>query len=251
MRQPRLRWISEELFEIAGQRFIATPSDFELRSKHGEFVILKDRAMIELELALVRGRVVRCILDIGIWGGGSVALYDLALRPQKLVAIEYSSEPAEPLGNYIAKHKRTENVRLHYGVNQGDAERMNAILADEFGDQDIDLVIDDASHFYEETRTAFNAVFPYLGAGAHYIIEDWGWAHESTWTIPYFKDKPAQTNLVVELLALVRSRPDLVAKIEVFPQMVIVTKGDGEVARGAFDLREFATSRGRPIEPLL
>ena len=247
----KLKWISDERVEIEGVQFFATITDYERKSTPEEFVILKNRAMIEREFALIGSKRIDHILDIGIWHSGSVVLYDRAFRPQKLVAIEYNQEPINsPLRNYISQHNRTDNVKPYYWVNQGDADRMNAIMADEFGDQNIDLVIDDGSHYYEETRTSFNVVFPYLSPGAHYIIEDWGWAHSNSWTIEYFKNKPAQTNLIIELLALVVSRPDLLNKVEVFGDMAIVTKGTGEIKRGEFDLGEFATSRGRRIVEL-
>jgi len=63
------------------------------------------------------------------------------------------------------------------GVDQADAARLSGLLDRYFSDRTVDLAIDDASHLYGPTRTAFEVVFPYLRPGGIYLIEDWGWAH--------------------------------------------------------------------------
>ena len=41
----------------------------------------------------------------------------------------------------------------------------------------IDLVVDDASHLYEQTKATFAMLFPLVRPGGNYVIEDWSWAH--------------------------------------------------------------------------
>ena len=37
--------------------------------------------------------------------------------------------------------------------------------------------VDDASHFYFESRATLNLALPYMRPDGLYVIEDWGWAH--------------------------------------------------------------------------
>jgi hypothetical protein len=52
------------------------------------------------------------------------------------------------------------------------------VARDEFGTTPVDLVIDDASHLYDESRASFETLFPLLHPGGLYIIEDWRWQHD-------------------------------------------------------------------------
>lgn len=61
-------------------------------------------------------------------------------------------------------------------MNQEDREAVREIAEHEF-DAPLDLVIDDASHLYEPTRTSFDALFPLLRPGGLYIVEDWQMAY--------------------------------------------------------------------------
>jgi hypothetical protein len=93
--------------------------------------------------------------------------------------------------------------------------------------------------------------FPYLAAGGHYVIEDWSWAHRESWQIPYFKDKLALTNLIVEIASVTASRPDIIASMELSQHMAIIVKGSTPVERGKFDLGSYCTSRGHRFHPYL
>ena len=65
-------------------------------------------------------------------------------------------------------------VEFFVTTDLADRPKMKSILDEEFPDRNIDLVIDDASHVYQETRSSFNSIFPYLKPGGIYIVEDWG-----------------------------------------------------------------------------
>ena len=56
---------------------------------------------------------------------------------------------------------------------------LRQIVEGELADE-LDLVVDDASHTYEETRASFEFLFPLLSPGGVYVIEDWSWAHPPT-----------------------------------------------------------------------
>jgi hypothetical protein len=211
--------------------------------------------MIERSIAIGREQKIKKVFDMGIFKGGSVVLYDQIFQPDKIVAIDFMRLPVEALANYIKQSKKCESVKPYYGINQADRTAMEAILSSEFPEKDIDLIVDDASHFYAETREAFNINFPYLKAGGLYIIEDWGWAH---WTgnlwqteASPFGNSKAMSNLLIELFMFAASRPDLVEDISFNHNTITIKKGSGQLPEGKFDIGEHYVLRGKSFEAWL
>ena len=60
-----------------------------------------------------------------------------------------------------------------FGVDQGNRAQMLEIMDREFGDAPLDLVVDDASHLYEETKASLEVLLPRVRPGGLFIIEDW------------------------------------------------------------------------------
>jgi len=54
-------------------------------------------------------------------------------------------------------------------VNKADLAALTQICGQAFAGEPIDLIVEDASHFYAETRAAFRALFPRLRPGGVYI----------------------------------------------------------------------------------
>ncbi len=191
--------------------------------------------MVEDIFALGNRENFKRIVDIGIFKGGSMALYALIFAPEKLVGIEYLATPEESLEKFIAGRGLQDSVRSYYGTNQADTERLLQIIKAEFPDEALDLVVDDASHFYRETRASFETLFPLLRPGGLYIIEDWGWAHwqgdlwQKSEIFP--AQMPSLTNLLIEISMLCASRPDLVANVQIEPAVIKVRRG-GSVFEG-------------------
>jgi len=77
---------------------------------------------------------------------------------------------------------------VHFGTSQCDGDKLSQIVLGELADE-LDLVVDDASHTYEETRASFEFLFPLLSPGGIYVIEDWSWAHHPDYQSP---DAPFQ-----------------------------------------------------------
>jgi hypothetical protein len=50
---------------------------------------------------------------------------------------------------------------------------LGASCTDEFGQDPLDLVIDDASHLYGPSLATFETLFPALREGGLYVLEDW------------------------------------------------------------------------------
>jgi hypothetical protein len=183
-----------------------------------------------------------------------MALYALMFRPQKLIGIEYSSNPEESLEKFIQQRGWQDKIRSYYGTNQADVNRIRKIVKAEFGDELLDLVVDDASHYYIETRASFELLFPLLRPGGIYIIEDWGWAHwrgdlwQKSQVFP--SRMPSPTNLLVEICMLCASRPDLVASVQVESAVIKVRRG-GSTCADTFKLDRECLNRGKRFVPNL
>ena len=247
-----MNWLTDHLLQIGGVRFLLVTDPAELhrqQSEGGRFVLGKTRSMVERIHALGKTLGARRILEIGIFKGGSTVLYDKLFAPDRLVAVDLSATPVAALAEYVAANRREGAVRPHYGVNQDDSSRLRELLDANFPDRTLDLVVDDASHFYEETKASFNASFPYLRDGGIYAIEDWAWAHwpPDLWQEDggLWKDKPAMSNLAVELIMACASAPHLVRTVKVLPTLLVVERGEGAAEPGRFDVSKTYLNRGR------
>lgn len=256
--QRKLEWVTDELMRLDGVEFYlatATQQMLSYESKPDHFLLGKTRDMVEDVAALREHEHIKRILDVGIFKGGSAALYAKLFEPEKLVAIEQGAAPVEVLANFIREHGFEGRVIPYYGVNQANEQAMGRILATEFPGKNIDLVVDDASHLYFETRKTLNLVLPYLRADALYMIEDWGWAHwqGDEWQKGRFFPPmlPAMSNLLIELFMLCASRPDIVKNLFVTRTTIVVRRGPAALEPGGFDIGKHYLSRDRWFKPVL
>ncbi len=140
---------------------------------HGDLIVRKPRWMIDRYDALASIVDTPNVVELGIWEGGSTALLTQLLRPRRLVAIDLSPTRVAALDDFIDSRDLTQRIRPYFGVDQADRSRLGAIVADEFGSEPLDVVIDDASHLLPESTVSFNLLFPRLRPGGWYVIEDW------------------------------------------------------------------------------
>ncbi|MBK5289323.1 MAG: class I SAM-dependent methyltransferase [Acidimicrobiia bacterium] len=177
------------------------------------------------------------------------------------MAIELQPNPVQALDRHIAARGAQDIVHPMYGVNQADRERLARIMVDEFGGESIDLVIDDASHLYHESRVSFDVLYPRLRPGGLYLLEDWRCQHmianslttaletsdevrreverrmtEEGWTGP----ATPMSRLVVELLIARAISGDIVAEMTVGPHWVAVRRGPAELDVEGFNLDDHA-----------
>jgi predicted O-methyltransferase YrrM len=210
------------------------------------FLLQKTREMVSY-YAILAGPGCQRVLEAGILRGGSVVLFDQLLRPQRLVAFDLSPRRLPDLDSYISRRGAEERVHLHFGVDQADSGMLQGLISAEFGEEPLDLVVDDASHLLPETRATFNTVFPRLRPGGLYVIEDWGWAHwPGIWQDhggPW-AEHPSLTQLVLELVMTSASRPDIVTDVLVRRDIVAVTRGPASVPEG-FDISQSYLTAGR------
>jgi hypothetical protein len=165
------------------------------------------------------------MVELGIFHGGSAALFNELLRPKRLVAFDIvRSSPSSHFDRYVDEHP---GVSAHWGVDQSDT---TAVLA-AVGPGPIDLVIDDASHHYDLTAATFDALFPRLRPGGLYIVEDWGWSFQERWTEhPELRCRRSMSDLLLDMAGVMISRPGVIARVEVLYSFVVIERGPAEVA---------------------
>lgn len=215
-------WQSEDLFEIDNVRFKIDlrPGHLRAPSTDEQFTFVKTHRVFNLYRQLERFKPKK-ILELGLFQGGSVVFFEKLFRPERVVGVELSKTPIPALDRYIA---RGSVIRPYYGVSQADQPRLEEIIRNEFP-EGLDLIVDDASHYYDLSKASFEICFPFLKPGGHYVLEDWPWSHRKPSqleTHPWF-NKPALTNLVFEWVVSAAG-PSSIAKLEIHPDLVIVTK---------------------------
>lgn len=214
------------------------------------FVLGKSPTMLARTLAELR-REPKRIVDVGVFKGGSVVLLNEVFAPDALLALELNPLDKPPLQRYLASRGRGRVTFLR-GIDQANRKAVHAACDRAFGDAPIDLVIDDASHWYPQTLATFTALFPRLAPGGLYVIEDWGWAHWPGlhWQVEfggaYFADKLPVSNLIVDLALLSAALPDAFPRIAFDSVSIYVERGAGEIARD-FDVGALVHNRGQPL----
>jgi predicted O-methyltransferase YrrM len=194
-----LNWIDDVCFEMNGYKITLDYAHGGSRreSTAHDFTMMKDRHFLDEYVAL-QGQNIKRILEIGVYQGGSFVFLDQLLKPEKISAVELSTVPLPALDQYVREN--IDRARVHYGTSQDDVSRLKEIIAQDMGGE-VDLVVDDASHFYEQTKTTFETVFPMLRPGGVYLIEDWSWSFQA----PYQEaanawfDKNSLANLFIDL----------------------------------------------------
>lgn len=172
----------------------------------------------------------RNIVDIGMYAGGSIALWNEIFRPDKLIGIdmEYNQEN-DYFRSYLAKNKLSDRIATFWNTDQSDEKRLKEISMKHMGDG-IDIVFDDASHFYGPTKHSFQALFPFLRPGGLYIIEDWNWAHTAPFQLEtsIWRDQTALTRLVFELVEAVGSSP-FISNVHIYNGFAAVERSHVEM----------------------
>jgi hypothetical protein len=243
-----IEWLDDNHLRIGDTRFdLVFPEVTESRPASGPCLVEKSREMVEFYRERFGTLAVRTMFEIGMRWGGSLTLFHRLLNPKKLVAIDIAPAPPPGLEEHIRENRAEASLRPHFGVDQGDAEAVRRVLAEEFGDEPIDLVIDDGCHWLVESRTAFNTLFPRVRPGGAYVLEDWGWAHwPGTWQDDGgpFPDRASLTQLVFEFVMTAASRPDVIASLELRPALALIRRGAARLDEG-FDISRCYITGGR------
>lgn len=123
----------------------------------------------ERHFARFRNTPVR-MLEIGVSQGGSLQVWRDYFGPDAIIfGIDINPDCRERV-------EHPNQVRIG---SQDDPELLRAIVKDMGG---LDIVLDDGSHFAHHQRASFKTLFPLLGYGGTYAIED---IHTAYWPGDY------------------------------------------------------------------
>jgi hypothetical protein len=165
----------------------------------------------------------------------------------RFVGIDLRS-PNEAVQWHIDRLGLTDRIKLHYRVDQADERRLQAIVAQEYGKEPLGAVIDDASHFYEQSKKTFEALYARVMPGGYYCLEDWAWAHEPgrTQEGALWPDKTSLANLLFQIILLQPSKSDLVRDIVVNKNVAFIQRGSLNVGT-TVRIDDLVLNRGRPM----
>jgi predicted O-methyltransferase YrrM len=212
----------EARFSLGGENFVITVPVKETRLSTSEaFTLAKNEPYLRVYEDLASGFSPRSILELGIFQGGSYVLLDKLFKPRRMSAVDISREPVEALCHYVADK---EDRFVHFSTSQSDGEVLERIVRNELANE-LDLVVDDASHTYEQTKASFEILFPLLQPGGIYLIEDWSWAHHPNYQssdAPFSKHH-ALSNLLFEQIMLMGSTL-LIAEIRIWRFLYLIRK---------------------------
>src|SRR5438876_5382005 len=210
-------------FSLGGENFVVDMSRKKDRrpSTSEAFTIVKNEAYLRFYELLASTFSPRAILELGIFQGGSYVLLDKLFDPLRRAAVEISPGPVASLLRYVAG---MEDRFVHFSTSQSNREILEQIVRDELADE-LDLVVDDASHTYEQTKASFEFLFPLLRPGGIYVIEDWSWAHAPGYQSPNapFAERHALSNLLFEQIMLMGSTV-LIDEIRVWRFLYLIRK---------------------------
>jgi Methyltransferase domain len=186
IRREDLAWSEgDRSFSLRGWRFATVHGGGESGGlPPGErcFLFYKDRALVEQYLAYFASLAepVRCdhLVELGLYDGGSVPFWFETFEPHKHLGIDIREGKDTPyFEKYASQEGRRGRIEIHWGTSQADPIRVGRLVDEAFAGEPLDVVIDDASHLYAESRASFELLFPRLRPTGLYIIEDWAWFH--------------------------------------------------------------------------
>jgi hypothetical protein len=235
-----LTWTGDDAFELGGIEFVCRALKAGFPSTPERMLLVKSRWQAEWYEQFLRHLRPQSVVEVGTFDGASLAMCAEIAQPQRLVGVDLRSEPSSALAAYIERRGLEDRVRPYYGVDQIDAARLNEILDGEFGDEQVDLVVDDASHALGATQRTFDILFPRVKPGGVYLLEDW-----PTHRLPQITDPLAP--LVFELVLACSESPDAVAAVEVNRNYVVVRRGEHALETGTFALADCYGARERAL----
>lgn len=130
------------------------------------------------------------LLEIGVWDGGSMLLYEQLLPMAKIYGIDILERP-----ECLKDSKVITRV-----LNQNDTEGLEKLALEAGG---FDVIIDDGSHYTKETKNCFDTLWKYLKPGGAYFIEDWSVSikEKTSSNIGYRDSVAGMDKLLVEIMS--------------------------------------------------
>jgi predicted O-methyltransferase YrrM len=200
-----------------------------------DFLLLKERAAVDRYVQIVDELHPQNIFELGIFGGGSTALLSELARPRAMVAVDMQPPTSPALREYVQRRGLHQVIQIHDNVDQADRGRLAEIAEEAFGDQRLDLVVDDCSHMYEATRASFNELFPRLRPGGLYTIEDWTWDRDPQIAEVWADEVPLK-RLACDLVLAVATGSGVIAELSMTDDLIEVRRGGADIAPRTFEL---------------
>ena len=217
-------WMSEREADCAGLSFYFDDGLVGSAPSADQIHVFKAKRTFELYAEVLEGQCIRRVMELGIWNGGSALVLAIMLEVEKLVTLDING-PVAQFDRILASNPIGRRIAPHYYTSQDDEAKLAAIVSQELNGS-LDLVIDDASHFYGPSRASFEILFPRLRPGGWYIIEDWGWAHgelgDKLWPT-----QPSLASLVFELQLALFGSQKIIGNVIIKPEMVLLQKAAG------------------------
>jgi hypothetical protein len=257
-----LRWVDDHRCVLKETTFeLKDVEDTGSKDPTSDLVLLKPRWMIERYVALANQLRSPNVVELGIHRGGSTAFLTLLLNPRKLVAMDIQQVPAPDLVRFVERLNLEDSVRAYYGIDQSDRSRLGNALDTEFGTQELDLVIDDASHLLRSSTLSFNLLYPRLRRGGWFVLEDWSADHAVETAILRDPDVLARlemnpslripgtpmSRLVLEIVLGAASSPDVFAQVDILQGWVAVRRGPAPLDWNTFDVGSTYGPLGRDL----
>ncbi|WP_291570947.1 class I SAM-dependent methyltransferase [Bradyrhizobium sp.] len=238
-----IEWRNTEDFRLDGISYKNALGRRDLRTDEKAVVALKAPDFLEKYAQILEREKVDNIVELGVFQGGSALLFASIFRPLKLVGVDIC-DPVPALDKILSENPIGRSISIYYNTSQNDEAKLNEIFSREFGTEAIDLIVDDASHLYFETRASFEICFPRLRPGGYYVIEDWGWAHwpgEFQTTSRFVHQRRPMSQLIM------RELRQAIESIRIFPAIVFIRKG-WATPSGKLNVDDLYLTQGRKFE---
>lgn len=224
-------------FNFIDIRELSQSSDLNNR----DVMIKKPKEMAENYRDFFSSKRIETLLEFGVAEGGSCVLFNQLFELRKYIGIDIKH--SEKALKIIEEKNLKDRTFFYFLISQSDKVKIRQIIEKHFSDDQIDLIIDDASHLFEHTLGSFEASFPFLRPYGFYVIEDWGWCHYMGFeNHPFVREKQKSlTNLLALLIMLQASNPQLIRKIYIeSPSLIIIEKGEYVVKDpSSFSIRDY------------
>jgi predicted O-methyltransferase YrrM len=212
--------------------------------------LLKDRALVLDYERVFDARTLTSdsrMLEMGLADGASAIFWAELFDPAFYVGVDIAPGPrSDWLDDYVARRGLAERLVTIWGVDQADGAALRTIVA-EHRAAPLDVIIDDASHLYDESKASFEALFPLVRDGGIYVIEDWAWEHWPAYESPdhrwAFEESP--TRLALELIEMTGTNRELITRVDVLGGLLAVHRGPAAIDE-PFSLSRSIQRRQRP-----
>jgi len=111
------------------------------------------------------------IFEVGVYNGESARIFSEAFPNSLIICIDIDIREIDFSSN--------PNI-LYLKADQSNPDELESII-NTYQIKNIDLVIDDASHFGWFSKITFDALFPLVRSGGAYFVEDWGTGYWDSW----------------------------------------------------------------------